>query len=113
MHLRVRETLELVYEEIERQGLWSQVSGNVYLTGGASRVAGLQRLATEIFPVPAQLVHEFLLEGDQTYNQRPDLSTALGLLRYAQHYDLAHERATGWTRLRRSMQDLLARVGLF
>ncbi|MDR1192177.1 MAG: cell division protein FtsA [Verrucomicrobiales bacterium] len=113
MHLRVRETLELVHEEIERKGLWSQVSGHVYLTGGASQVAGLLRLAGEIFPAPARLAREFSLEGDQTYNQRPDLATALGLLRYAQHYDLTHERATGWTRLRHSMQDLLARVGLF
>jgi len=113
MNLRVRETLELVRDEIESKGLWSQISGNVYITGGASQLPGLQRLANEVFPVPVQLVHEFLLEGDQTYNKRPDLSTALGLLRYAQFYDLQHERPTGWARLRRSMQDVLAAMRIF
>ncbi|MDR2462705.1 MAG: cell division protein FtsA, partial [Verrucomicrobiales bacterium] len=113
MNLRVRETLELVRDEIEARGLWSQVSGNVYLTGGASQVAGLEQLAGEIFPAPVQLVREFLLEGDQTYNKRPDLSTVFGLLRYAQHYDLTHERPTGWARFRRSMQEALAAMRIF
>ncbi|MDR1146574.1 MAG: cell division protein FtsA [Verrucomicrobiales bacterium] len=105
MDLRIRETLELIRDEIDSKGLWARVSGNVYLTGGASQVPGLQRLAGEVFPAPARLAHEFLLEGDQTYNKRPDLSTVLGLLRYAQHYDLQHERLTGWARWRRRVQD--------
>ena len=113
MHARVKETLELVCREIEQRGLWPQMAGKVYITGGASRVAGLVRMAQEIFPAQVQLVHEFSLEGDQTYNRRPELATVLGLLRYAQHYDLQNTRPSGFDRLRRSVQDVLASMRLF
>ncbi|MDD5262188.1 MAG: cell division protein FtsA [Methylacidiphilales bacterium] len=113
MHARVKETLELVSEEIEAKGLWPQMAGKVYITGGASKVGGLARLAEQVFPAPVQLVHEFSLEGDQTYNRRPDLSTVLGLLRYARHYDLQHSKPSGFERLRHSVQDVLASMRLF
>jgi len=110
---RVRETLDLIREDLEARGLWEQIGGSVHITGGASQIRGLQRLAEEVFPVPVRLVHEFSLEGDQTYSRRPDLSTVLGLLRYAQQYDQLHARPSGFDRLRRSFQEVLASMRLF
>jgi cell division protein FtsA len=113
MMARQREILEIINEDLKENDLWSLVSGNVFLTGGASRVRGLQEMARQLFPVPVQLAHELTFEGDQTYSKRPDLSTVLGLLRYAQRIRISAPRPKGWRKVRESFKDLLGTVGLF
>ncbi|NJK92784.1 MAG: cell division protein FtsA [Blastochloris sp.] len=113
MMARQKETLDLIREDLERNDLWPSISGKVFLTGGASKVRGLQRLASQVFPAPVQIAHELTFEGDQTYSKRPDLSTVLGLLRYAQHVRLAAPRPKGWRKVKESFRDLLGAVRLF
>jgi cell division protein FtsA len=114
LHSRQREMLELIYEDIESRGLWSQISNGVYITGGASQMQGLDRLAQEIFPVEVHMVHEHqFFDGDQTYSKRPDLSTVFGLLRYAQKREMKKIQSRGWRRLRNSVVGLLHSMKLF
>lgn len=113
MAVRQRETLELVKEDLEKNDLWPLISGKVFLTGGASRVRGLQRMAAQVFPAPVQMAHELTFEGDQTYSKRPDLSTVLGLLRYAQRIRMSAPRPKGWRKVQESFKDLLGAVRLF
>jgi cell division protein FtsA len=113
MYLRQRETLELIKKDLDAQGIWDQINAGVFITGGASRVEGLQKLATDVFPVSVRLAHQFQLEGDQTYSRRPDLAAVLGVLRYARNYELNNPRSKGWSRVTEGFSKMLSSIGLF
>jgi len=113
MRVRQEEILQLVEEDIRDRGLWPHITAGVYLTGGASQVRGLDKLARQIFPVQAHLVTGCTLEGEQTYSQRPDLGTVMGLLRYAQQIELRDGRPRGWERFRRSLRAVFESMRLF
>lgn len=113
LHARQQEILELIRADIDAAGLWPQLAGRVFLTGGASRLPGLAALAGRVFPVPSVLMNEFNIEGDQSYSRRPDLSTVMGLLMYAQRVGQGTRRPTGLARLGRSLRDLISAMNLF
>ncbi|MFH1067796.1 MAG: cell division protein FtsA [bacterium] len=113
LNVRQRELLELIEQDIEFRGLWPRLAGGVFITGGASQIKGLHRLASEVFPVPVELVHEHTFDGGQTYNKRPDLSTVLGMLKCAHREELQKMRPSGWKHFHRSFMNLLASMRLF
>lgn len=112
MSVRQHEILELIHSDLEAHDLWPLISGKVFLTGGASRIKGLQKMAAKIFPAPVQMAHELTFEGDQTYSKRPDLSTVLGLLRYAQRVRSTAPRPKGWRKMQESFKEMLGSVGI-
>jgi cell division protein FtsA len=112
MQARQAETLEIVLQDLENQPFWNDFSGTVYLTGGASQVNGLLELATEFFPCPVELAHQFPLDGDQNYAHRPDLSTVLGLLQYGRQVEQETPPAKGWARMRQSLKKVLVAMKL-
>lgn len=112
MELRQREILEYIRRDLDRAGVWDCINAGVFLTGGASRVQGLQSMAAEVFPVSCRLFHEFDLEGDQTHSRRPDLATVLGVLRYARKHELENPPARGWARLSKGFAQVLSSMGL-
>ncbi|MEO0453752.1 MAG: cell division protein FtsA [Verrucomicrobiota bacterium] len=113
MYARQWETLNMVREDLNQLNLWPRLSSGIYFTGGASQVRGLREVAKELFPVPVQLVQEFSFEGDLTFSRRPDLSTVLGLLQYAQNYETIHPKKAGFGRVVELFQNALSMVGLF
>lgn len=112
LHVRQRELLELIHQDLEARGLWPHMLGGVHITGGASRMTGLERMAREIFPSEVKFVHEHAFDGDQTYSKRPDLSTVLGLLRYAQRKEMAKAKPRGWRRIQQSVVNILTAMRL-
>ncbi|MEM1158993.1 MAG: cell division protein FtsA [Verrucomicrobiota bacterium] len=113
MYLRQREILELIKKDLDSLNLWDRINGGLHITGGASQVEGMQKLATDVFPVPVRLAHEFQLEGDQTYSRRPDLAGVLGVLRYARNYEITHPSVRGWSRVTESFSKMFSHIGLF
>lgn len=112
LHARQRELLEMVKQDVEARGLWPHLMGGVFMTGGASQMRGLKSLASEVFPTDVEFVHEHVFDGDQTYSKRPDLSTVMGLLRYAQRKEMRKLRPRGWRRLQQSVVNLLTSMKL-
>lgn len=110
---RQSEILEIIEKDIGMEGHWPHLTGGVYITGGASQMQGLGRMAGEVFPVPVEMVHEHQFDGDQTYSKRPDLSSLIGLLRYAQFREMHKPKPRGWRRIRQSIGKLLASMNLF
>ncbi|MEO1142357.1 MAG: cell division protein FtsA [Pseudomonadota bacterium] len=113
MQARMEETLEIVQADLRQQAFWEDFAGTIYLTGGASQVQGLLTLARGIFPHHIELAHQFPFDGDQNYANRPDLSTVLGLLRYARRAELETPPARGFARMRESFKRALAGMRLF
>ncbi|MFZ5806463.1 MAG: cell division protein FtsA [Verrucomicrobiota bacterium] len=112
LHVRQKELLSLIQQDLAARGLWPHLLGGVYITGGASQMRGVERMAREIFPADVKFAHEHTFDGDQTYSKRPDLSTVLGLLRYAQRKEMAKAKPRGWRRIQQSVVNILTAMRL-
>ena len=112
MQARQAEIFEIILEDLESTPFWQDFAGTVYITGGASQVKGLVDLASQIFPCPVEVAHQSPFDGDQTYGRRPDLSTLLGLLRYARKVELEVPAPKGIARVGQSLRRALASMRL-
>ena len=81
---RVREMLELVKRELDAAKALRYLGGGVLLTGGCSLIEGIDELAGEIFGVPVRLTHAHAMSGPASAYENPQLSAAIGLVKYAQ-----------------------------
>jgi len=112
MQARQAEIFEIILEDLQNAAFWPDFSGTIYLTGGASQVNGLLELASQIFPCPVELAHQFPFDGDQNYGRRPDLSTLLGLLHYARQAELEVPAKRGFARVGQSLRRALVSMRL-
>src|ERR1044071_5480461 len=84
IHLRLRETFELLKRTVEEEPFINYVGAGVFITGGCSLLNGIDHLAGEIFEMPAHVTHAQTLAGLTSAMENPQFSTAIGLLKYAQ-----------------------------
>jgi cell division protein FtsA len=81
---RVRETFELVKRELDAARAFKYLGGGILLTGGCSLLEGIDELAGEVFGVPVRLTHAHAVSGPASAFENPQLSAAIGLIKYAQ-----------------------------
>jgi cell division protein FtsA len=84
VHLRVREGLELLKRRLEEESYISYLGAGIFITGGCSLLNGIDHLAEEIFEMPAHLAHAQTTWGVTAAVEDPQLSTAIGLVKFAQ-----------------------------
>ena len=84
IHLRLRETLELLKRTLEQESFINYVGAGIFITGGCSLLSGIDNLAEEIFEVPAHVAHAQTMSGLTSAFENPQFSTAIGLIKYAQ-----------------------------
>ncbi|MGB8805521.1 MAG: cell division protein FtsA, partial [Chthoniobacterales bacterium] len=80
IHLRVRETLELLRRTLEEESFINFIGEGIFITGGCSLIRGIDNLAEEIFEIPARVAHAQTMSGLTSAFQNPQLSTAIGLI---------------------------------
>jgi cell division protein FtsA len=80
---RVEEIFRLTLQEIKRSGYDGLLPAGVVLTGGASALPGIQRIASQVLNLPVRMAGPENLVGlvDRLYS--PAYSTSVGLLRWA------------------------------
>jgi cell division protein FtsA len=81
---RVRETLQLVKRELDAVNAFKYLGGGILLTGGCSLLEGVEDLAADVFGVPVRLTHAHAVSGPASAFENPQLSAAIGLIKYAQ-----------------------------
>ena len=84
IHLRLRETLELLRRKLEEQSFINYIGEGIFITGGCSHLRGIDHLAGEIFELPARVSHAQTMSGLTSAFENPQFSTASGLIKYAQ-----------------------------
>ncbi len=89
---RVEELLHLVRDEITRSGYYDILPAGAVLTGGGSRMGGLQALAGDVLDMPVTMGRPRALWGLGDNLRAPEFSTGIGLLLTA----AAAEEADGW-----------------
>lgn len=83
---RVQELLEILNTNLEHSGLKGRLSAGVVITGGSALLAGLPEFAEQIFELPVRIGYPVRLSGLGEEVNHPRLSTAVGLLLYADRY---------------------------
>jgi cell division protein FtsA len=73
-----------VKRELEAAKVLRYLGGGLLLTGGCSLLEGIDELAEEVFGFPARLTHAHAVSGPASAFENPQLSAAIGLIKYAQ-----------------------------
>jgi cell division protein FtsA len=84
IHLRVRETFELLKRKLEEEPFINFIGEGIFITGGCSHLKGIAHLAEEVFELPARVAHAQTMSGLTSAFENPQFSTAIGLIKYAQ-----------------------------
>ncbi|HCF06360.1 MAG TPA: cell division protein FtsA [Desulfomicrobiaceae bacterium] len=79
---RMEEMLMLVDQELVRSGYKHLIGAGVVLTGGASRIEGIQELSERIFNLPTRTASPMGVGGLKDVVDNPMYATAVGLLLY-------------------------------
>jgi cell division protein FtsA len=98
IHLRLRETFELLKRTVEEEPFINYVGGGIFITGGCSLLSGIDHLAGEVFEMPAHVTHAQTTSGLTSAAENPQFATAIGLLKYAQAVQVNRPRG-GITRI--------------
>ena len=94
IHMRVRETFELLRRKLELGGDLHLLGAGIFITGGTSLLRGIDALAQEIFELPVHITHAQTMSGLTSAFENPQFSTAIGLIKYAQAVQM--DRPSGW-----------------
>ncbi len=84
VHMRVRETFELLRRELEPLNCLPYLGAGLLLTGGCSLIKGIDQLAEEVFGLPVHVTHAQRISGITSAFENPQLSASIGLIKYAQ-----------------------------
>ncbi len=84
IHLRLRETFELLKRQLEEEPFINYIGEGIFITGGCSHLNGIDHLAEEVFELPARVAHAQTMSGLTSAFENPQFSAAIGLIRYAQ-----------------------------
>ena len=84
VHMRLRETLELLKRQLEEQSFLNYIGEGIFITGGCSLLNGINHLAEQIFEMPARVAHAQTMSGLTSAFENPQFSSAIGLIKYAQ-----------------------------
>ena len=84
IHLRLRETFELLRRRLEEESFINYIGEGIFITGGCSHLRGIDNLAEEIFELPGRVAHAQTMSGLTSAFENPQFSAAIGLIKYAQ-----------------------------
>jgi cell division protein FtsA len=99
IHLRMRETFELLKRQLDEESFINYVGEGIFITGGCSLLQGIDHLAEDIFELPARVAHAQTMSGLTSAFENPQFATAIGLIKYAQAVQVDRPQRRGLGRL--------------
>ena len=84
INARMSETLERLRDQLSGDGELEALGAGVFLTGGCSKLQGLDKLTEQIFNLPVSRGNIDNMSGASAAFENPQYSTPMGLIRYAQ-----------------------------
>ncbi|MCL5096436.1 MAG: cell division protein FtsA [Candidatus Omnitrophica bacterium] len=82
MVLRLEEILELIENELEREGLLAYLRAGIFLCGGGARIPQIQKLAERVFRMPTFIGKINSISSLNSKLDQPEFATALGLVKF-------------------------------
>jgi cell division protein FtsA len=83
IHMRMKETLELLRRRLESENVLDFLGAGVFITGGCARMKGLKPLVEDVFGLPARVATATNVGGMKSVVENPQFSTAIGMVIYA------------------------------
>lgn len=109
---RVRETFEMIAQEIASLQLTELITSGVVITGGTSLLPGIVELAEEVLGLPVRRGVPSKVGGLMDVVKSPIYATAVGLVLYGakcghKHHFTSHRDDNIYTKVRRKMSNWL------
>lgn len=82
MALRLEEIFELIEQELRQAELSHYLRAGVLICGGGARIPGIQKLAEQVFQLPASLGKANSISGLKSALDQPEFATAIGLVKF-------------------------------
>lgn len=105
IHVRVRELFEILKNRVQNECSLHMLGAGMVLSGGCSMLQGIKSLAEEVFEIPVHLAHADTAADHFSAFNNPQLSTAIGLLKYVHAIQTSLPKPT-------LLQKLGRRVGM-
>lgn len=97
---RLRETLELLKRRLQEEPYLHYLGAGIVLTGGCSLTRGIIPLVEEVFGLPVRLAPPLPVNGLVSGLSNPQLSTVVGLIKYAQLVQSDRPQLSAWQKMR-------------
>lgn len=108
MALRLEEIFELIAEQLSEGNILDYVRAGVVICGGGARVPEIQKLAENVFQMPAVLGKTNCINGLRSALDQPEFASGIGLVKFGSFQQ--RKRRSGVARsIRESFQNLLSR----
>jgi cell division protein FtsA len=95
IHVRIEEMLNLIREEIEAMHLMDLIGAGVVIVGGGARLAGLEKLTSNVFGMPCSVGRPKNMSGLAAVTESPEYAATLGMIRYGFNMAKKDEGAPG------------------
>jgi cell division protein FtsA len=82
MSLRLEEIFQLIAQEIQSAALLHRIRAGVFLCGGGAHIAGLQKLAEDVFELPASVGRTNCVSGLRSALDQPEFAAGIGLVTF-------------------------------
>jgi cell division protein FtsA len=113
INARMSETLERLREQLSDDGELAALGAGVFLTGGCSKLRGLDRLTEQIFNLPVSRGNIDSMSGASAAFENPQYSTPMGLIRYAQIMEANRPRLSPIQRFGKKLGGIFRGTKLF
>ena len=80
--VRLEEIFRLIAEDLEAIGLLDYLRAGVFLCGGGARIPEIQKLAEQVFGLPASVGKAISLSGSKSTLDQPEFAAAVGLAKF-------------------------------
>lgn len=84
---RMAEMFGMVKKDLEQSGIIKLLAGGAVLTGGASQLKGIEKLASDALGLPVRVGHPKNIDGPSAVVKNSIYATGVGLLLYASSYE--------------------------
>ena len=99
IHLRVRETFELLKRRLDEEPFLNYLGEGIFITGGCSHLQGIEHLAQDVFEIPSRVAHAQRMSGLTSAVENPQFAAAIGLIKYAQAVQADRRPDRGFRRI--------------
>jgi len=108
---RMQEIFELAQTAAQRSGFAKKLGGGVVLTGGGSRLRGVDKLAQKVFKLPVKVGYpEKILLPEEFYG-KPEYAAAIGLLAYSLRHPVdQEEKRNVFVRMFHRFEDVISSI---
>lgn len=108
INARMTETLERLRDQLSQDGELAALGAGVFLTGGCSKLDGLDKLTEQIFNLPVSRRNIGSMSGASAAFENPQYSTPMGLIRYAQILDANRPRLSPIQRIGKKLGGIFS-----